>query len=422
MYSIAKQKDKTEENEDSIEGNEEPSPIHRVVRKILDQSSLDDVIINNRIIECFRSKIKELIKKGKNATKQGGASFKRLISKWQTGTKQYNFKVYFSETSKIGLHRNINRLKAEKRKLESDIAKEKAKCMKVEAELSKAKNSANYWRKRFKSVVSNIIKKQRKAEGRKAKPKHQSFSDYSERSKRRIRQEIKSECQVALDFLGLFDLIPAKVEFYNHIDGAYESVCLINENELESSFMHDLEVTDEITDEQLDNVHLLLYIKDKFQISDKAWHELAMKSKDLPTSYGIKKRIQELNAQWNVFPTPGSAEGVQMKLKDSLTEQVTRLLKEGKLHNFDSLKIKLSGDGTRVGKRLQLLNVTYTIINEGNVAMSEKGNYVIAVIKTKDDYEGIRESLAELREETRNLNEITVNQKTFNIEYFLGGD
>ena len=108
-----------QENEESIEGNEEPSPIHRVVRKILDQSSLEDVIINNRIIECFQSKIKELIKKGKNATKQGGASFKRLISKWQSGTKQYNFKVYFSETSKIGLHRNINKLKAEKRKLES---------------------------------------------------------------------------------------------------------------------------------------------------------------------------------------------------------------------------------------------------------------------------------------------------------------
>ena len=113
------------------------------------------------------------------------------------------------------------------------------------------------------------------------------------------------------------------MEFYNHIDGAYKSVCLINENELESSFMQDLEVTDEITDEQLHNVHLLLYIKDKLQISDKAWHELAMTPRDLPNSYDSKKRIQELNAQWNVFPTPGSAEGVQMKLKDSLTEQVT---------------------------------------------------------------------------------------------------
>ena len=166
--------------------------------------------------------------------------------------------------------------------------------MKVEAELSKVKNSANYWRKRFKSVASNIIKKQKKAEGRKAKPKHQSFSDYSKRSKRRIRQEIKSECQVALDFLGLFDLIPTKVEFYNHIDGAYESVCLINENELESSFMHDLEVTDEIPNEQLDNVHLLLYIKDKFQISDKAWHELAMKSKTFLPHMILKRESRNL--------------------------------------------------------------------------------------------------------------------------------
>ena len=51
-----------------------------------------------------------------------------------------------------------------------------------------------------------------------------------------------------------------------------------------------------------------------------------------------------------IFPTPGSAEGVQMKLKETLTEQVTRVLTEG----------KLSG--------------------------SEKGNYVIAVIIHKDNY------------------------------------
>ena len=138
--------------------------------------------------------------KGINATKQGGVSFKWLIPKWQTGTKQYKFKVYFSETSKIGLHRNINKLKAEKRKLES----EKAKRMKVEVKTSTVKNSANYWRKRFKPVVSNITKKQRKAERRKAKPKHQSFSDYSERSKHRIWQEIKSDVRwylISLDCL-----------------------------------------------------------------------------------------------------------------------------------------------------------------------------------------------------------------------------
>ena len=44
-----------------------------------------------------------------------------------------------------------------------------------------------------------------------------------------------------------------------------------------------------------------------------------------------------------------------------------------------------------MGKWLQLLTVTYTIINEGAVAMTERGNYVLAIVKTKDDYDGIRE-------------------------------
>ena len=81
--------------------------------------------------------------------------------------------------------------------------------------------------------------------------------------------------------------------------------------------------------------------------------------------------------------------------------------------------MKVSGDGTRIGKRL---HVTYTIINDGNVAMSEKGNYVIAVIKTNYEYIGIRDSLSDLRDEMRNLNSITCGDKTFQIEYFLGGD
>ena len=159
-------------------------------------------------------------------------------------------------------------------------------------------------------------------------------------------------------------------------------------------------------------------MKDKFQISDKAWHELSVQTKDLPSTYKIKKRIELLNKQWNVFPTPGTTEGVQMKLKDSLMEQTSRLMKSDKLDNCGTLRIKISGDGTRIGKRLQLLNVTYTIINEGNTAMSEKGNYVIAVIKTKDDYEGIRISLSDLRDEMKNLTSITCDGRTFEIEYF----
>ena len=122
------------------------------------------------------------------------------------------------------------------------------------------------------------------------------------------------------------------------MEGSYETLTLIDEAELKDSTIID-EAHDEITDEQLDNVYLLLYVKDQFQISDKAWHELSVQTKDLPSTYSIKKRIELLNKQWNVFPTSGTTEGVQMKLKDSLMEQTSRLMKRNKLDNCSTLGI-----------------------------------------------------------------------------------
>ena len=54
--------------------------------------------------------------------------------------------------------------------------------------------------------------------------------------------------------------------------------------------------------------------------------------------------------------------------------------------------------------------------------MSEKGNYVLAIIKTKDDYSAIKESLKDSREEMMNLSNITIKRKIYHLEYFLGGD
>ena len=50
---------------------------------------------------------------------------------------------------------------------------------------------------------------------------------------------------------------------------------------------------------------------------------------------------------------------------------------------------------------------------EKDAAMNEKGNYVLAIIKTTENYDNLKESLANLNNEMSNLKE---------IEYFLGGD
>ena len=56
------------------------------------------------------------------------------------------------------------------------------------------------------------------------------------------------------------------------------------------------------------------------------------------------------------------------------------------------------------------------------MAMGVKGNYILAVIKTTETYDNLRDSLADLRMEMSNLKEISANNCTYKIEYFSGGD
>ena len=178
----------------------------------------------------------------------------------------------------------------------------------------------------------------------------------------------------------------------------------------------------EVTDRDLDDINMWIYIKDKFNISNEAWHELAMKCKDMPTKYKIAKHINELNSNWRLTAAPGEAEGIQISFYESIKEQIARLQKNGTFKMDATIKVKISGDGTNIGKRLKLENVTYTILNEKDAAMNEKGNYVLAIIKTTENYDNLKESLADLIKEMSNLKEITVNNQKCSIEYFWGGD
>ena len=146
-----------------------------------------------------------------------------------------------------------------------------------------------------------------------------------------------------------------------------------------------------------------------------------MFSSKLPSYYTLNNRLKSLNKQWVAYPTPGCADGVRIEFKESLLMQVEYLSRD-RLISGNILKIKLTGDGTRIGKHLQLLNTSYCIINEGEIAVTEKGNYVLAIITTKDSYEGIKDSLKDLQEEMATLKTITYAGASFMLQFFLGGE
>ena len=62
---------------------------------------------------------------------------------------------------------------------------------------------------------------------------------------------------------------------------------------------------------------MILLIKDSYNISGGAYHELAAICKSLPRHYKIKQRIRKLNKLWNIRPIPHGI-GIQQSLEQRL--------------------------------------------------------------------------------------------------------
>lgn len=177
----------------------------------------------------------------------------------------------------------------------------------------------------------------------------------------------------------------------------------------------------EMEEAEVNNLNMWLYLKDRFNISNEAWHELAMNSEDPPSLNKLIKHMNKINTNWDLKPTPGDTEGMQISFRKSLSEQIKRLRDTGTLKPGDMVKIKVSGDRTNVGKRLSVINITYTILNEKQQAVSEKGNYLLAILKEKESYHVLSVGLSDLIKEMEESKTIKVDN-IYEIEYFLGGD
>jgi hypothetical protein len=61
-------------------------------------------------------------------------------------------------------------------------------------------------------------------------------------------------------------------------------------------------------------------------------------------------------------------------------------------------------------------------LEEGKKAMTADGNHLVAVIKAPENYDTVCDSLKDISTEVESLQNITVGNEVFHIEWFLGGD
>ena len=109
---------------------------------------------------------------------------------------------------------------------------------------------------------------------------------------------------------------------------------------------------------------------------------------------------------------------MQQSLKSTLTRRVQQLLKDHKISDGEKLKVKLSGDGTKICRKLNLINFTFTLLNEGAVAMSPGGNHTLAIINGTEKYELLQMALADIIKEVNELKTLSIDQHHFEIEFF----
>ena len=141
--------------------------------------------------------------------------------------------------------------------------------------------------------------------------KRKSSSEYSDCHRRGLKKKRKEKCHNSLAWLQS-EGYSTKVILVNTTTGQEESIDLNTDCLLAADESH-------ITDVEMDTINMMLYIKDRYNISGGAYHEMTQICKEMPRHYyKLKERINELNKIWDIQPTPNGKCGVQQLFKERL--------------------------------------------------------------------------------------------------------
>lgn len=104
-------------------------------------------------------------------------------------------------------------------------------------------------------------------------------------------------------------------------------------------------------DEEMARIEQILYLQDKFCVSDEFYHELTMVENGIPRSYLVKQKRKDLNKLCHIFPTPDlKFEGAQISFQSLLSDQISAFMMENPTFDIkaNKIKVKISGDGAKM--------------------------------------------------------------------------
>ena len=242
------------------------------------------------------------------------------------------------------------------------IVSSKAKCDKLKQNLKelneKLKDVTNKC-EQLEESNKKLLLECKKGDAHNKRKRKKSWSEYSiqykQKKLKRLGTNIDETLKCADD-----DFVYQRVEMTNTETGELITV----ENKDGNPVIKSKEVSEESEDSLLKKN---LYIKEKYNICNEAYHELAMTNPKLPSSYRLLKAAKEINSESIIRSTPGKAIGVQQSLKERLTRRLHHLLKVNPNFRQSVIQVKnqlkITGDGTYVSRGMHILVIAFTLVN-----------------------------------------------------------
>ena len=345
--------------------------------------------ITDAIRQVFKSKLRRM---GMQLKGCGSKSRMNKLSKWKDGTEST---WYFT----FDKSRSIVNQQLLKQKLE------------VEAKL----NEEIVKRKRCEE---EILKLEKRNEQQLAKKHHvrKPLAEVSRQQQYNRKKKVVSSVQNSLKCCEMEDFQPCLLELKENDSGDSMIVDVHN-----GTFTPKLDKVDTTI---ASRTHSTLYVKDKYAISNDAYHELSVIS-DLPTFHEIRKLSTSLNSKCEIRNCPNGVCGVQQSIKKRLVQRLTTFVRIANQEGIlvpSTLRIKLTGDGTRIARCYNIVNIAFTILDEGNKAYSVLGNYTVAILRTSEEYDKLVLGLEDICNEAKDIEMLTIEGTVYRILFFLGGD
>ena len=225
----------------------------------------------------------------------------------------------------------------------------------------------------------------------------------------------------ALSFAETFGLKPIKLDCKSE-SGKNVTLNFLDSNKEIDQDGVSLSNYENLNFEDKDLLKQLVFLLDKFCVSDAAYHELSMIYDDMPRKYLLIQCREDINKIYHIERLPGNKPGAMINLNSELQRMIKFQLNKGVKDN--KFQIKFSGDGARVSRISNFVIFSVAILtNEINLSYNQLNT--LAVVKCDENYENLRDSCKPLFDQLSEISEkkqITVDEQNFEIDLFVGGD